>query len=210
MKTHLLFPLAFLACAAPAAAQQANALASAPVDVTLFREGEVLRSNRVFGAWTLTCDEIPRMHQRYCSLAAPVLDAKGRSAATLVVSTGDDGRPAALLQTPLGVGLGLGAQFSITPGGLAGAVNGKGPRERHIDFVRCDRASCAAVWTLVPEEIVLPGAVIIFAPVIAQTRGAPGSPPCARAAEPARIEVRKVRGRGKRIMPPTIPDGEFC
>ncbi len=146
--------LALAALPASAAfAQQQNALASAPIDVAMFREGEVQRTQRPFGAWLLSCDEVPKLHQRYCSLSTAVRDARGQTMATLYVSTGDDGRPAALLQAPLGIALGQGASFAILPGNLAASAKAKPIAPRHVDFVRCDAKACAAVWTLVPAEI---------------------------------------------------------
>jgi invasion protein IalB len=149
------FPSALLGlimCAFALSHAAAGELASAPIDVSMFRDGEVSRSNRQFGPWTLVCDEIARLHQRYCSLSSEPRDANGEIAATLVVSTGDDGRPAALLRAPIGVSIGGGAVFAID---LASATKAKSAQriERRVDFVRCEQNGCLAVWSLSPKEI---------------------------------------------------------
>jgi len=153
-----LFVLGMLAAAgAPAAGQDAPpsgaALASAPIDVGMFREGEVQRTTRNFAAWSLTCDEIPKLHRRYCSLSAPVVDAGGRVVALLLVSSGDDGRPAALLKAPVAISLRDGATVTVEAAAPSEASKVKSRGPRRVDFVRCDRSACVAVWTLVPEEV---------------------------------------------------------
>jgi len=135
-----------------AARALAGDLASAPVDVTMFRDGEVNRSTRQFGSWSLVCDEIPRLRQRYCSLSTQPRDAAGQPVATLIVSTGDDGRPAALLRAPVGLSIGSGLLLLIEPPARAGA---KAPERasRRLDFIRCDAGACLALWSLSAAEI---------------------------------------------------------
>jgi invasion protein IalB len=100
--------LAVLAAVAPASAQQSAApkgFATAAVDRELFREGEVKRRNERFDAWSLDCDEVPRLGQRFCSLRALARDSAGRGIADFVLSTDDRGKPAALVGLPLGLDL---------------------------------------------------------------------------------------------------------
>jgi invasion protein IalB len=127
-------------------------LASPPLDPSMFREGELVRSAQAFGAWTLTCDTVVKLQKKYCSLSIQAGDADGKVAVGLIVSTGDDGRPAALLRTASGVALPGGVTVAMRPPDGA-------KRKRHdsfsrqVDFVRCDKATCSAVWTLAPDEI---------------------------------------------------------
>ncbi|WP_238232900.1 invasion associated locus B family protein [Methylobacterium thuringiense] len=101
-----------LACLAlallPVAAQGrpvAQGLTTAAVDRELFRDGEVKRRNERFANWSLDCDEIPRLGQRYCSLRALARDATGMGVADFTLSTDDRGKPAALIGLPFGVDL---------------------------------------------------------------------------------------------------------
>ena len=126
-------------------AMAGNVLASAPIDTAMFRDGEVRRTADPYAAWTLVCDAIPRLGQRFCSLsAAPV--ALGAASVALTVSTGDDGRPAALLRLPLGLSLPFGVH--IKPLG-----SGRGEPERRVPVALCSAASCEAVWSLGPGDI---------------------------------------------------------
>lgn len=127
-------------------------LASAPLDASMFREGELVRSAQAFGAWTLTCDTVVKLQKKYCSLSIQADDADGKIAVGLVVSTGDDGRPAALLRTASGVVISGGVTVAMKP--PEGAKRKKHDSfSRQVDFVRCDKATCSAIWTLAPDEI---------------------------------------------------------
>ncbi|MBE7159496.1 MAG: hypothetical protein INR62_13870, partial [Rhodospirillales bacterium] len=67
--------------------QPQPALARPAVDTSMFRDGEVHRRNEMHGRWSLDCDEIPRLAQRFCSLRSLALDATGRPVARITVST---------------------------------------------------------------------------------------------------------------------------
>ena len=130
---------------------RADELTSAPIDRSIFREGAVERSQRQFGAWTLVCDEVKSLSKRFCSLATEPQDAGGQSAASLVVSTGDDGKPAALLRTPVGVNIAAGVEIAVD----APAAKGK-PAARlakRIDYLSCESASCVVIWSVSPQEL---------------------------------------------------------
>ncbi|MDX7950024.1 invasion associated locus B family protein [Lichenihabitans sp. Uapishka_5] len=138
----LLIALAALP-SAPAWAEPA--LASAPVEIGLFRDGEVQRSTETHGGWTVVCDLVPRLKHRFCSLrAAPV--AIGSAKVALTVSTGDDGRPAALLRLPFGLSLPYGVWIT--------AMNAAGRgKARRIPVALCSADACEAVWSLDSDEI---------------------------------------------------------
>jgi invasion protein IalB len=133
---------------------RANELASPPIDVSILRDGEVTRTTGNFGAWTLVCDEVPRLRQRFCSLSTELRDTGGQIVATLIVSTGDDGRPAALLRAPFGVSIGSGLLFMIEPPTSAGASKTAEGTSRRLEFVRCEQDACLAVWSLTAKEII--------------------------------------------------------
>lgn len=125
---------------APMPQPRAASLASAPIDAALFRDGEVHRSQAAYDRWTLVCDAIPRLGHRFCSLkAAPAT--LGTATLDLTVSTGDDGRPAALVRLPFGLSLPFGVRVKALGPGAAEA-------ERRIGVALCSAASCEAVWTL--------------------------------------------------------------
>lgn len=133
-----------------------GALASPAIDRTLFRDGEVKRSTGEFGAWTAVCDEIVRLKQRFCSLKASFYDASHQPIAEVLVSTGDNGRPAAMFRVALGAHIGSGVRVwlePITAGGRAAAKPQPQPNSRQLDYVVCDRTLCAAVWSLGPADI---------------------------------------------------------
>ena len=138
-------------------------LASPPIDISMFREGEVVRTKRQFSGWSLVCDDIARLHQRYCSLSNEARDADGLVQVALIVSTGDDGRPAALLRISPGVAISSGVLLSFALPSLK-KQNSVESVNRRIDFVRCDVDACSAVWALTPKEIVglNSGAVLRF------------------------------------------------
>jgi invasion protein IalB len=134
--------------AAALAQQGALQLSSAPFDRSLFRDGEVRRLGGQFGRWTVVCDEITRMKQRYCSLRVLVADAAGHEVAVLDVSTGDDGRPAALLHLPLGVVLPDGVEVA----GQGDAEGKKPAPSRRLSIAACDMRECQAVWSFATAE----------------------------------------------------------
>lgn len=126
-------------------ARAGDVLASAPIEPAMFRDGEVRRSAEVYGQWTLVCDAIPRLGHRFCSLnAAPTPIGTGTIA--LTVSTGDDGRPAALLRTPFGLSLPFGVRVKAH-------ADGPGEPERRIPMALCSATACEAIWSLSPGDI---------------------------------------------------------
>ena len=140
---RLTLVLAVLAGSAGTLAQAAELLASAPIDTAMFRDGEVQRSATPYGRWTLVCDAIPRLGRRFCSLRA-ASTALGAGRLDLTVSTGDDGRPAALLHLPLGLSL---------PFGVHVKAAGQGGSERRIPIALCSATACEAAWSLGAGDI---------------------------------------------------------
>ncbi len=130
---------------------RADELTSAPIDRTIFRDGAVERSQRAFGAWTLVCDEVKSLQKRFCSLATEPMDSDGRPGASLVVSTGDNGKPAAILRTPVGVDIAAGVEIAIDA--APGKAKGAAPASKTIDYLRCGAGDCVAIWTLSQIEI---------------------------------------------------------
>lgn len=152
MRRPLRLAAVLLAAVGPAGqtATAADVLASAPIDPTMFRDGEVRRSADPYGAWTLVCDAIPRLGHRFCSLSGaptPVGAAPdGAATLALTVSTGDDGRPAALLHLPLGLSLPFGVRIKpLAPSG--------GESERRVAIALCSATGCEAVWSLSPGDL---------------------------------------------------------
>ena len=155
-----------------------TALATAAIDSSLYRDGEVQRRNQMFKAWALDCDEIIRMKQRFCSLRTLAYGQNGKSIARITISTDDRGQPAALLDLPLGVDLGSWVEI-VPEGGLilgqpsaalvpsarrlsaalrARSPGGREPMRTNLLTARlkvsvCDAYGCHAVWTLAPTDI---------------------------------------------------------
>ena len=150
----------------PAYAQSAAGavpLASAAIDHTLYRDGEVRRLSGTFAAWTLVCDEVTRLKQRFCSLNTIARDATGATVAALTVSTGEDGRPAALLRIPASSGPNGRVEIAVmakpsAPAGSTAAAKTPPPSKpseqvTHLRPPACDPAICTVVWTLPPAHI---------------------------------------------------------
>lgn len=149
------FALAFLldpvaACRAIAADAE---LASPAIDASMFRDGEVKRGIAEFGAWSTVCDEVARLRQRFCSLKARIHDPGGRMIAEMIVSTGDNGCPAAMLHIGAGVHIGSGAKLWLEPVQLKGAKKAVAKPARQLYFISCEVRFCTAVWSLAGEDI---------------------------------------------------------
>lgn len=155
----------------------APSLATAAVDTTLYREGEVRRRNERFGAWSLDCDEIVRLHRRFCSLRTLAFSASGTAIAKLTVSTDANGNPAALINLPLGVNLSrpvdISPSISLVLGKPSPAVElstkeiyrqDKSSKNKsssintkilqaRVSISLCDQTGCHAVWSLSAADI---------------------------------------------------------
>jgi invasion protein IalB len=176
MKNHTIFsladliaslfaPLAFLSFATPASADPSAFLASPAVDRNLYRDGEVLRTEGHYGpagakGWSLVCDEIPRLKQRYCNIitsAGGIGGVAGSGAVSLILSSSDDGHPAALMYLPLGIKLADGVTISVVMpdgaphrGNKASALAGA---KMKLAIVTCDRRVCSTLWNLTREQL---------------------------------------------------------
>ncbi len=149
----------------PARAQSnPPALTSAAIDATIYRDGEVRRFSIEHENWRIVCDEIARLKQRFCSLRSLVLGADGGIAAELTVSTGQDGRPAALLkmaEAAVAGGLEIVALRTATPAAkptttpaAKGAAKAAPPGDTtRLKPVVCAERVCTLVWTLKPDQI---------------------------------------------------------
>lgn len=150
---------------------------TAAVDRELFRDGEVRRRNERFAAWSLDCDEIPRLGQRYCSLRSMARDATGLAIAEFTLSTDENGKPAALIGLPFGIdlaspvaieaahsmvlgqpsaGLAASARTIAKSGKRTGAAKGAVATAILRFTVRpavCDRSGCQIVLALKPADI---------------------------------------------------------
>lgn len=156
-----------------------QALARASIDPNLFRDGEVRRRNESFGHWSLDCDEVPRLAQRFCSLRSVARDTRHRPVARVTISTDELGRPAALLDFPPATDLTVPVTVTAaTPLILQGpskavleevrtAALSRADRRRgappallkpdvltaKLPVAVCDPSSCQAVWPLKPSDI---------------------------------------------------------
>ena len=142
-----------------AAMAQSNpaAIASAPIDPAIFRDGEVRRLTGAFGVWNVVCDEVIRQSRRYCSLKAQLTGQESR--AHITISTGDDGRPAAILLVPHGIVLSRPIVLRFAAGASPKTLaNRASPQhlilyQRPLRMLNCSREACQIVWTLHPAEL---------------------------------------------------------
>lgn len=161
-------PLAPMGLPIANAQSPAAPLSSAAIDPSIYREGEVRRFSSIHGDWRVVCDEVTRLKQRFCSLRSLIMGNDGGLAAELTISTGQDGRPAALLKMREtlargGLAIGVPATASATatqvPGKTAPPVKPKTAAtaltrgEMRLKPVRCEHGICTLIWTLKHEQI---------------------------------------------------------
>ena len=193
----------------PSRAEPAQAgsspFATEAIDRSVFKEGEVRRFEGRFKSWRVVCDEVVRLKQRFCSLSTVGADAAGRPVAALIVSTSDEGRPAALIHLPHGVALSQGLEVAAglparsaehqekVPGKEKQAAK---PKEKpgaalKLTFPSCDAQGCMTLWNLTPAQI---GALQAGAPLRIRFAMAPArnfwlTPQAAQAPSPVNIVV---------------------
>ena len=141
---------------------EAMPLTSAAIDATIFRPGEVKRFTARFGGWTVVCDEVTRLKQRFCSLRTKVVEADGVPVGNLTISTGQDGRPAALLEllrarSESGIEVSAAIGVPVLAARSAKATPLK-TKTAQVTFTRlrpvgCPSPICTFVWTLKSEQI---------------------------------------------------------
>ncbi|HEV2512622.1 hypothetical protein [Bosea sp. (in: a-proteobacteria)] len=154
--------LLVLAATSALAQQPRTVLESPAIDHEAFREGEVTRSRTIFGNWVSVCDEVKRFRQRFCSLRSRAFDQLNRPIADIVISTADNGRPAALITT----GLGMVATEPLVIATIVPAQptrtdrkGGRGrPRGEMLETTRlaarlCIAAGCQMFWLLTSNDI---------------------------------------------------------
>ncbi len=153
-------PLAALAQAPHGGAQApaGDQLTSVAIDPSLFREGAIKRFSGTHEAWSFVCDEVAKMKKRFCSLRTTVKNEAGRVVAGLTVSTGEDGRPAALLRMAAASFNEAGIEVSAAGAGKSGGVNGakgkpKPPAVTKLYPAACRGDVCEMVWTLPADHI---------------------------------------------------------
>lgn len=135
-------------------------LASPGVDADAYAPGSVRRYSERHGAWTLRCEEIARLRQRFCDLGARG-EGDGFSV-SLTVTTSDAGRPAGLLQAPLGVLMTEPILVAAQPpAGATAQSRARGkraaapepPKPTRLRLLSCAPTGCATVWPLAAGEI---------------------------------------------------------
>jgi invasion protein IalB len=149
-----------------ASAQEPPALSSQAVDPSIYRDGEVKRFSSKHGQWVVVCDEITRLKQRFCSLRSAIVGADGGRVGELTVSTGQDGRPAALLkmftsdirggELTITIAKALPsrpATVSTTPQVKTKKVKSETAATTRLRPAACDAGTCTLIWTLKPEQI---------------------------------------------------------
>ena len=125
-------------------------LSNSTIDIV----GRLDRLTTHHATWTVVCDEIARLKQRFCSLRTPIRHPNGELAALLTISTGQDGRPAALLK--IAAALVAAGQVANTPTSIRPAAPAQNPKPlptQRIKPVTCDMAVCTNIWSLTADQI---------------------------------------------------------
>lgn len=119
------------------------------IDMDAYAPGSVRRYNQQYGAWVLRCEEIARLHQRFCDLTAT---GQGQGfTVSLTVTTDDNGVPAGILRLPFGVLLSAPLTVS-TQDAPPPAAGKKAPRPQSasdvskLQLLTCGKNDCATVW----------------------------------------------------------------
>jgi invasion protein IalB len=145
-------------------------LTSRAIDPTLFRDGAVKRFSGVFEDWSYVCDDVAGLKQRFCSLRSQVMDETGTQVALLVISTGEDGRPAALLKlkantfSPSGIEVVTVLKSAPPPASKSPASKSgtKAPGAEKavapamsvkVYPAACDASICQLIWTLDAAQV---------------------------------------------------------
>ena len=139
--------LGLLAGGTAAKAQQ-SLLTSPAIDTQMFRPGEVARSERDYGRWRIVCDEVLRLRQKFCSLSSSAYDSQGLAQAAILVSTADDGSPAAIITLPLGMALRKPVML-----GAGKAKSSQASAGRLVTPAFCAEDGCKIIWRLSAQDI---------------------------------------------------------
>ena len=140
---------------AAAPAQPHDAFQTPAVAQDLFREGEVRHLQGTFKDWRASCDEVTRLKQRFCSLYGKGRAADGSILLGVVITTNDEGKPAAMLEIPLGIRLSSDIEVSVS--GLEPSRKAKGgpafEAPTRLRVVRCSPDRCMTLWRLTQTQI---------------------------------------------------------
>jgi len=138
---------------------------SVAIDPSLFREGAIKRFSGTHDGWTYVCDEVAKMKKRFCSLRTTARDSTGKVVAALTVSTGEDGRPAALLRMAAAsfneagievtglLGEAGGADPAPLKTGAKPVAKAKAPLAVKVHPASCKAEVCDLIWTLPADHI---------------------------------------------------------
>ena len=159
-RATLLWAQVLALAASGAAAQQGQQLTSRAIDPALFRDGAISRFSGQHDAWRYVCDEVKQLKQRFCSLRTDVRDAAGNQLAEMTVSTGEDGRPAALLRMAARQLTEKGIDIIATPPAEKTASGKQSKKAKAAEAAEyrvypagCDGGVCQLIWTLQPDQI---------------------------------------------------------
>ena len=154
LKLALLATLLTTAWAPPASAQMSTGVTSPAFDSKVYNPDAVAQSRKDFGHWTLVCADIQGLNRRFCNVTSLASAPDGKFFVAIVVSTTDDGKPAAILRMPLLVSLREGVEVATSAASaaktktkLAKAAN------RRVDFVNCEQQLCTSILPLAPTDL---------------------------------------------------------
>ena len=153
----------FIGIVTAVAQTRSSSLTSVPIDPELFRDGAIKRFIGTRDAWSYVCDEVAKMKKRFCSLRTKLVGADGKVVAALTISTGEDGRPAALLRmgaasfNETGIDVSANAAQPAGPGKTAdknkAGIKEKPPAITRLYPAACEAEICQMIWTLPQDHI---------------------------------------------------------
>jgi len=132
-------------------AQMGTAITSPAFDTSIYKDGAVAQSRRAFGNWNLVCADVNGLSRRFCNITTKAQDKTGRVFVAMLISTTDEGKPAALLSVPLFVSLKDGVEIGLN--GKSGKLV-KASKATKLQILTCQPTACSTVWPLEQTDIV--------------------------------------------------------
>ena len=123
-------------------------------DAKVYNAEAIKQSSKKFAHWSLICADVQDLSRRFCNLASLAKAPDGNFFVAIVVSTTDDGKPAAVLRMPLSVSLreGVDVESSAVPDNKSKNKTKKSA-PRHLEFANCEKQICSSILPLLPADL---------------------------------------------------------
>ena len=137
--------------AASATAEMNASVTSPAFDAKIYKADAVKNTTKTFANWSLICADVRDLSRRFCNLSSIAKSPGDNFFVAIVVSTTDEGKPAALVRVPLSISLREGVDVSSVSSGKKAKPSFAGAR--HVDFATCENQICTSVVLLKPTDL---------------------------------------------------------